>query len=146
MAQGGGGRMRASFSVPFVRGKARVRFSRATGRAYTPDATSEAMERIRQAYAASGCPMAPPGAEVSVSVTTVRPLPKSRPKRVEREPDIYKPDADNIGKLVLDALNGIAWADDAQVTEIYVGKAERMRGLPEQTYVWIEWKEDGDGD
>ena len=137
--------MRTVFAVPFVRGKGRVRFVRATGRTYTPDATSESMERIRAAYAAAGGLTAPPGAEVSVGITTVRPLPRSRPRRVESEPDVFRPDADNIAKLVLDALNGTAWHDDSQVTEIYVGKAERVRGVPEQTTVVVEWKEDRDG-
>ena len=38
-----------SFSVPFVRGKGRVRFVRGTGRTYTPDRTAEAMELVRMA-------------------------------------------------------------------------------------------------
>ena len=132
--------MRTSFRVPFVKGKGRVRFVKQTGRTYTPDATAEAMERIRQAYIAAGGTKAPEGAEVSVHITTVRPLPKSRPKRIESEPDIYRPDVDNLSKLVLDALNGVAWDDDAQVTELVAGKAERVRGVTETTYVWISWE------
>ena len=34
-----------------------------------------------------------------------------------------KPDLDNLAKAVLDALNGIAYGDDAQVSELQVGKA-----------------------
>lgn len=33
-----------------------------------------------------------------------------------------KPDWDNVGKIVCDALNGIAWHDDAQVTQATVRK------------------------
>ena len=33
-----------------------------------------------------------------------------------------KPDADNLGKGVLDALNGVLWRDDAQVVELTVSK------------------------
>lgn len=33
-----------------------------------------------------------------------------------------KPDVDNIVKIVLDALNGLAWHDDAQVTFLAVSK------------------------
>lgn len=137
--------MRMSFRVPFVKGKGRVRFVKQTGRTYTPDATAEAMERIRQAYIAAGGIKAPEGAEVSVHITTLRPLPKSRPKRIESEPDVYKPDVDNIAKLVLDALNGTAWDDDTQVTELVVGKAERVRGVEESTYVWIGWEDGNEG-
>ena len=131
------------FTVPFVRGKGRARFVRATGRSYTPDATAEAMERIRMAYeqAADGQTV-PRGTGVTVYVETYRPLPKSRPKRVEYEPDIYKPDADNIAKLVLDALNGTAWADDTQVTKLEIEKNERTRDETERTYVMLIWSDE----
>lgn len=132
--------MTVMFDVPFVMGKGRVRFVKQTGRTYTPDRTAEAMERIRQAFVAAGGTQAPEDAEVTVHITTLRPLPKSRPKRIESEPDIYKPDIDNIAKLVLDALNGTAWHDDTQVTELVVGKCERMRDATERTVVWISWE------
>ena len=35
---------------------------------------------------------------------------------------VSRPDADNLAKIVLDALNGIAFADDAQVVELIVQK------------------------
>ena len=43
------------------------------------------------------------------------------------EPDIHKPDADNIGKSVLDALNRVAFKDDRQVTRLTVEKMPRTR-------------------
>lgn len=33
-----------------------------------------------------------------------------------------RPDVDNYAKLVMDALNGIAWVDDAQVVQLSVAK------------------------
>ncbi len=36
--------------------------------------------------------------------------------------DTRKPDWDNVAKLVCDALNGIAWNDDAQVVRVYLEK------------------------
>ncbi len=33
-----------------------------------------------------------------------------------------KPDCDNIAKIILDALNGLAYDDDAQVVKLYVEK------------------------
>ena len=33
-----------------------------------------------------------------------------------------KPDADNIAKVVCDALNGLAWHDDSQVVMLHVEK------------------------
>lgn len=130
-----------SFTVPFVRGKGRVRFVRATGRTYTPDKTAEAMELIRMAYAKeAGGRTAPKGVPVRVSITTARPMPKGRPKRVTEEPDIYKPDCDNIAKLVLDALNGMAWVDDTQVNTLTVQKFPRDRVEDEQTHVIVSWE------
>ena len=129
------------FEVPFVRGKGRVRFVRQTGRTYTPDKTAEAMERVRMAYLDAAYGMsAPKGVPVSVLIMTSRELPKSRPKRVTRESDIYKPDADNIAKLVLDALNGTAWVDDTQVTDLHVIKADRTRESDEIMRVAVLWR------
>lgn len=64
---------------------------------------------------------------VSVCISIWRPLPKSRPKKVSTEPDTYKPDADNIAKAVLDALNGLAFEDDRQVVSLSVIKYPRAR-------------------
>ena len=35
---------------------------------------------------------------------------------------LKKPDVDNIGKSILDSLNGIAYQDDSQVSEVHVSK------------------------
>lgn len=130
-----------SFTVPFVKGKGRVRFVKQTGRTYTPDKTAEAMERVRVAYLmAAGGRSAPKGTPVRVSITTARPMPKGKPKRIEEEPDVYKPDADNVAKLVLDALNGLAWKDDTQVTTLTVQKFPRDRTQEEQTHVIVSWE------
>lgn len=37
-------------------------------------------------------------------------------------PHVSRPDADNLIKTVLDALNGIAFKDDAQVCELFICK------------------------
>lgn len=134
------------FDVPIVRGKGRVRFVRQTGRTYTPDATAEAMERVRSAYVARAQgTMAPKGVPVMVEIDTYRPLPKSRPKRVTHEPDVYKPDADNVAKLVLDALNGTAWTDDTQVTHLFVQKHWRTRMCDSDFMnVRVSWPEGAD--
>ena len=132
-----------SFSVPFVRGKGRVRFVRATGRTYTPDKTAEAMELIRMAYVRkAGGRIAEKGVPVRVSITTARGMPKSRPKSLVEEPDTFKPDVDNVAKLVLDALNGVAWVDDTQVTTLTVQKYPRDRVEDEQTHVVVSWEVD----
>ena len=55
-------------------------------------------------------------------------MPKSDSKKVQslklsgRIRPTQKPDADNIAKSVLDALNGLAYADDKQVVTLEVDK------------------------
>lgn len=119
-----------------VRGKGRPRFTRG-GRPYTPKATRDYEEAIRDAFEnAPGRPPEPFSGPIVVSIMTYRQLPKSTPKSVIREPDTHKPDADNVAKVVLDALNGVAWEDDAQVVSLTVSKLNRTRS-PERLSVTI---------
>lgn len=134
----------AYFTVPFVRGKGRVRFVRGSGMTYTPTETTNAMAEIQAAFLATKAPKAPRGTPVAVIIHVKRHLPASRPKRVKHEPDMVKPDVDNIAKLVLDALNGVAWEDDTQVTALSVVKHDRTRRDGDATNVMIWWFEDGD--
>lgn len=46
-----------------------------------------------------------------------------------------KPDSDNILKLALDALNGIAWKDDAAVVDV---RCQKKFGNPVQTVICVE--------
>ena len=117
--------MIVEFDVPFVAGQKRPRFVRATGRTYKDDSDSKRERRIAAAYVAAGGVVL--DGPVAVLIDCWRPLPKSRPKRVESEPNTLKPDADNVAKLVLDALNGVAYRDDAQVVVLRVTKHDRMR-------------------
>lgn len=115
-----------------VVGSARPRVTRRG--TYIPQKTRDYRNRIKGAFMeAGGMRRSGP---VSVRVCVYRELPKSRPKRVESEPDTFKPDVDNIAKNVLDALNGIAWDDDSQVVELIVRKYPRSRE-PERIVVEI---------
>ncbi len=58
--------------------------------------------------------------EVWVVATWARP--KSHPKKSPPEWRTSRPDADNIGKAVLDAGNGTLWADDSSVVRLVVEK------------------------
>jgi Holliday junction resolvase RusA-like endonuclease len=110
-----------------AQGKDRPRFVRATGRVYTPAETLRAEERIRNAWSkAGGSVMVGP---LSVFIVVSTPRPKghylkggelSAEGRRRRFPDNQKPDLDNVAKLCLDALNGAAFKDDVQVTQMYV--------------------------
>lgn len=132
---------KVEFSVDFVHGLQRPRFK---GHAYDTERNRADKMQIALAYKAackaSGIePEIPAGVPVGVVITTYRALPKSRPKRVEFEEDTYKPDADNIAKLVLDALNGIAFADDSQVVLLFVAKRPRERRLGEEMSICVMW-------
>lgn len=115
-----------------VVGAARPRVTR--NGTYTPKRTREYRRLVRDAFMASG------GRKLSgpldVRIDVYRELPKSRPKRVTSEPDTIKPDIDNIQKNVFDALNGVAWDDDAQVVHVDAWKHPRTRS-PERVVVRI---------
>ncbi len=61
---------------------------------------------------------------LSVTIDVFRKCPKSIK---EPDRDIHTPDADNIAKNVLDGLQGIAFANDAQVVELHVKKHDRKK-------------------
>ena len=68
------------------------------------------------------------GCEVHVNIHAMFPIPKSFSK-AKREKAIAweiapqtKPDLDNVVKAVLDGLNGVAYADDKQVTRLQIEK------------------------
>lgn len=119
-----------------VRGKGRPRFTRG-GRPYTPKTTRDYEIAIREAFEnAHGRPPEPFSGPIAVSIMTHRQLPMSTPKSVISEQDTHKPDIDNVAKIVLDALNGVAWEDDAQVVSLTVSKLKRTRS-PERLSVII---------
>src|SRR5690554_6391727 len=45
-----------------------------------------------------------------------------RPKSVKREFPTVKPDVDNTSKTIMDALNMVAYTDDAQIVDLYIKK------------------------
>lgn len=134
---------RIEFTVTFAAGKQRHRLDRRHARMYTPDDTIRNERAIAAACAEA---MAEAGIKslvfgphepVILNVDAYRPLPESRPKSVLSEPDTYRPDSDNEGKLVMDALNGLVWADDAQVVDLHVVKHPRVRGQAERMDISI---------
>lgn len=105
-------------------GKQRPRFSRISKTVYTPTKTAKYEKQIAKAYTESGGKCIPADCYVSVSVSAFFPIPKSYSKKKREDclerilrPD-KKPDMDNILKVVLDALNKVAYEDDKQVVEL----------------------------
>ncbi len=102
-------------------GKARPRFTR-TGHTFTPKRTVAYEERVRDRFLEAGGKRLPADCYVAVSIDIVFPIPKSYSKErrvmcaAGKEKPAKKPDIDNVEKVVLDALNGVAYEDDKQVT------------------------------
>lgn len=65
---------------------------------------------------------------LEISILALYPVPKSVNKKLKssmlkgRLFPTKKPDADNIIKVILDALNGVAYWDDSQVCRVYFEK------------------------
>ena len=99
------------------RGKARARILR-SGRSYTPKTTVDLEQLIGwKCKMLTDLPLKGP-VWLTVEATYAYPKAFSRKQRENTHWKTSKPDLDNTVKLVQDALNGIAWADDAQVARL----------------------------
>ena len=110
-------------------GKGRPRVVRNNGftRTYTPEKTASYENLVKLEFQRQGGRMLKVG-PVKVWINADFRIPKSVSKR-KREAMVAghirptrKPDADNIAKVVCDALNGLAWHDDSQVVMLHVEK------------------------
>lgn len=104
------------------RGKGRPRFDGVRKRTFTDDKTVAYENALRWAGKAAMTGREPMEGPLAVTMIAEFPIAPSWPKRKqaaalagELKPTVT-PDWDNIGKTV-DALNGIVWKDDAQITD-----------------------------
>ena len=107
-------------------GKARPRFDSRSRRTYTPTKTIKYEWEIQKAFRERYPDMIPPSGDLKVQIAACFSMPKSWSNKKKKEAYLghcrQKPDADNIATAVLDALNGLAYVDDAQVVELSVVK------------------------
>lgn len=109
-------------------GKARPRMNTRTGRAYTPTNTKLYEYSLRQWFIREYPYFAPIESRVKVTIIAYFGIPKSTSKKKATEmlagniSPTKKPDADNIIKIVLDAMNNFAFKDDTQVTKLEIEK------------------------
>lgn len=93
---------------------------------YTPKKTQEYERYVESCFIRSGAFPAPPDKPLFCVVCGQFPVPISYTKKLRRElPGEYytkKPDADNILKAILDALNKVAYADDSQIATVFCTK------------------------
>jgi len=111
------------FVVPGLpRGKGRPRFSR-NGHTYTPKDTILYENLVATSYDGGKLE-----GDLSAKIVCYFPIPASTTKKkremmlTERVYYNHKPDLDNLAKIILDSLNGIAFDDDRQVVRLEVSK------------------------
>jgi len=121
----------ARFTIPGEpQGKARARTVRngAFTRTYTPEKTAayENLVRIEYERQCEGANFADNSLRVSIRASYGVPKSTGKGKRgLMLTGFLYpsrKPDCDNIAKVVCDALNGLAYRDDAQIAKLDVLK------------------------
>lgn len=124
--------MRVAFVIPYEpMGKERPRAYSCHGhtQVYTPYKTREYEQMVRDIYALQvGHKRFPDDAEILLEIIACFSVPKSASKEKRRlmlSGDIRpkkKPDYDNIAKIITDALNGVAYKDDAQIVSAEIHK------------------------
>ena len=121
-------------------GKARPRITR-NGRAYTPGKSVNYENWVKWIYQTEvGDKKFEDDVALMILVKAFYPIPKSASKKKKFEMiknDIRptkKPDADNILKIVCDALNGIAYHDDKQIV---CAKIEKLYSLDPRVNVYL---------
>lgn len=108
-------------------GKARPRLNTRTKTVYTPSKTAEYEKQVALAYKSVSKGKKFDEA-VRLEIDAYFSIPKSTPKKklfmffINTFRPTKKPDIDNILKIIMDGLNGIAYEDDKQVTSVFIHK------------------------
>jgi Holliday junction resolvase RusA-like endonuclease len=111
-------------------GKERPRFRRVGNyvQTYTPAKTKNYETKVRDSYYSSNMETHHLTGAIEAEIYGVFPIPVSVSKKLRakmesgEEPYTKKVDADNLAKIVLDALNGVAYEDDKQISKLTVTK------------------------
>lgn len=138
--------MKVTFTIQGrPKGKERPRMNRGTGAVYTPRGTNTYEQAVAWKYRETAKGGSFGEKPVKVQITAYFKIPKSfslykkeQAARGEITPTV-KPDTDNIIKIILDSLNGVAYRDDKQVIEV---RCQKQYGTEEQVTVTIEEEKD----
>ena len=108
-------------------GKERPRVNRHTGAVYTPTKTSSFEEKVQWAFKSkynieTELSTKPFKAKIIAIFRPAESLSKKKKEELLYSEYTKKPDADNVAKIILDSLNGLAYKDDNQVAELLVLK------------------------
>lgn len=130
------------FEIPGkITGKGRPRVNTNTAIAYTPAKTKEYEELVKQYFILKYRKTQPLEGRLAVTVKAFFGIPKSTSKANREEmlqgsmSPVKKPDIDNIAKIIIDALNKLAFQDDNQITRLVV---EKEYAEEEKVHVKIE--------
>ncbi len=124
-----------------IKGKARPRVNTYTCQVYTPNTTKDYEELVKQYFKVKYPRYVPLENRVSVKIVAYFKIPKTTSKKdkelIEKGliSPTKKPDIDNIVKIILDALNKMAFKDDNQITKLEV---EKIYGEEEKIFIKIE--------
>lgn len=106
---------------------------------YTPKKTQEYEEYVKMCWVAKYGSIQPSEQPLEMNIVFYMPIPKSYSKKQRAEmlngriKHTKKPDIDNLIKSVLDALNGLAYADDSQIIKVTAVKRYAETGSTELT-------------
>ena len=107
-------------------GKGRPRFARISNfvKTYTPQKTKDYEEIIFWAWKAQSNKSFPEKTPLKMEILAEFEIPKTQIKKKTpfNEAHMKKPDCDNLAKTIMDALNGNAYKDDAQIVELCIKK------------------------
>lgn len=141
------------FTVPGKpRGKQRPRVTR--NGSFTPKETRKYEAAVMLAFNTARCEAEKDNklhfdltkiTRVSVYFVAWFPVPvswsKAKKMSAYGQPHTSKPDLDNIAKIILDALNGVAFPDDAMVTYTSAKKCYCNEGESPRVAVTLLWEE-----
>ncbi len=124
-----------------IKGKARPRVNTYTGQTYTPSDTKDYETLIKQYFKIKYPRYEQLTGRISVKIISYFKIPKNMTKK-DKEliskgllSPVKKPDIDNIVKIILDAMNKMAFKDDNQITKL---ETEKIYSDEEKVYVRIE--------
>ena len=139
---------RVMFTVPGEPcAKARPKFSRRSGRAYTPEKTARYENLVALEYQSQcGGYRFPDDAMLDMRIIAYYGIPRSKSKKVQalmtagKIRPTKRPDSSNVTKSVEDGLNGVAYKDDAQIVDSQI---RRFYGEPPRVEVLIQQVDGG---
>ena len=134
--------MKYEFEVPGeIVGKERPRVNMYTGRVYTPNKTKDYEFLVQQYFKIKYPNYKMLEGRISIDIIAYLKIPKSTNKAKTQKmlenkiSPTKKPDADNIAKSILDAMNGFVFKDDNQVSKISI---EKRFALEEKAVITVE--------